>query len=63
MAHLFLSWCVVLWAHSRIPSHTFTGYKLYRFYNPSSEEEYVTTRATLTLFSEFFFLFFVNMLT
>ena len=31
-------------------------YKLIRFYNPNSEEEYVTTRATLTLFSEFFFL-------
>ncbi|KAF8503574.1 hypothetical protein F5888DRAFT_1004223 [Russula emetica] len=26
-------------------------YKLVRFYNPSSEEEYVTTRATLTLFT------------
>jgi hypothetical protein len=33
-------------------------YKLVRFYEPDSEAQYVTTRATLTLFSELFFLFF-----
>jgi hypothetical protein len=27
-------------------------YKLVRFYQPSSREEYATTRATLTIFSE-----------
>ena len=29
-------------------------YKLVRFYEPSSEEQYETTRATLTVFSECF---------
>jgi hypothetical protein len=34
-------------------------YKLVRFYEPDSEGQYVTTRATLTLFSEFFFISFL----
>ena len=40
------------------PFSYFPVYKLIRFYDPDSEAQYVTTRATLTLFSEFFFPFF-----
>lgn len=42
--------------HLSSPAKTGAVYKLVRFYEPSSEAEYETTRATLTVFSTFSYL-------
>jgi len=46
-----IRWLMVFSLFLMLASETYFVYKLVRFYNPSSEGEYVTTRATLTLFT------------
>lgn len=48
----FCSWYVVV-GPIYDPISCVSVYKLVRFYEPSSDGEYITTRATLTVFSEY----------
>lgn len=51
ITHLFCSQYVVFMGPFYDPISCLSVYKLVRFYIPSSEDEYETTRATLTVFS------------
>ena len=53
ITQFFCSWYVVLVGPIYDPISCVSVYKLVRFYEPSSDGEYITTRATLTVFSEF----------
>lgn len=54
----FLSLCVLLFHGVPNQSSIIAVYKLVRFYEPGSRDQYATTRATLTIFSKYLYLLF-----
>jgi len=52
--HLFHSWYVIFVGPVHDPISYVPVYKLVRFYDPDTEEQYETTRATLTVFGGYF---------
>jgi len=54
VTHLFHSWYVIFVGPVHDPISYVPVYKLVRFYDPDSEAQYETTRATLTVFGGYF---------